>query len=88
MCVASSNPQSAQLRLTFGLNAESEYKPPATILNSREYNHLWNNFYDNTKRTANPMALALQACCLVLIYNPIVGACQAGEIVFVEPFLN
>lgn len=88
MCVASSNPQAAQLRLNYQLLDQASYTPATSTLNSLSMNHMWNKFYDSTKRESNPMALALQACCLVLIYNPIVGACQAGEVVFVEPFLN
>ena len=90
MCVASSNPQAMQLRLQFA----NEDINPYTLLNattSLNYNHCFSNVYqwgDVTKVTSAPMALALQGCCLVLIYNPIVGACQAGEVVFVEPFVN
>lgn len=91
MCVASSNPQAAQVRLTYNLDTDNA-APTSAIIQSKEYNHLWSNVYElgtsSDKITSNPMILALQACCLVLIYNPIIGACQAGEVVFVEPFVE
>lgn len=85
MCVASSNPQAAQLRITYNT---ATFQPPGQA-DAGKYNHLWSDVYDYREHSNTPpMALALQGCCLVLIYNPIVGACQAGEVVFVEPFLN
>lgn len=88
MCVSSSNPQAAQLRIAYKVPGALMAQPTGagTI---EKYNPLWSNIdtYTNTS-AAPPFVLALQGCCLVLIYNPIVGACQAGEVVFVEPFLN
>ena len=89
MCVASSNPQAAQLRITYSTESTegSPYDGATTILD--KYNPLWSDVYKyGNSIDVPPRALALQGCCLVLIYNPIVGACQAGEVVFVEPFLN
>ena len=92
MCVASSNPQAAQVRITYETSKIGEPAKADLV----KYNKLWSNmvYYGDTTTTGvvkpqqPPFVLALQGCCLVLIYNPIVGACQAGEVVFVEPFLN
>lgn len=88
MQVASSNPQAMQLRITYGKDKTS---PTPAMLADLEINHCYSKIYgfgDTDLVPASPMALALQGCCLVLIYNPIIGACQAGEVVFVEPFVN
>ena len=88
MCVASSNPQAMQLRITYNKYASA---PSATMLADTSINQCYSdiyNFGNGAGSTPAPFALALQGCCLVLIYNPIVGACQAGEVVFVEPFVN
>ena len=93
MCVASSNPQAAQVRITYETAKIGE---PSAGNKLDTYSPLWSNmvYYGDTttqgvsKPQQPPFVLALQGCCLVLIYNPIVGACQAGEVVFVEPFLN
>ena len=74
-CVASSNPQSTQIRFKYSLGENidaglDQLNPgPIYATNAQAY------------------CLALQDCCIVLTYNPTVGTCQAGEVVYAEPFV-
>lgn len=74
-CVASSNPQSTQVRFKYSLGENidagiDQLNPgPIYATNYQAY------------------CLALQDCCVVLTYNPTVGTCQAGEVVYAEPFV-
>lgn len=74
-CVASSNPQSTQIRFKYSLGENidagiDQLNPgPIYATNAQAY------------------CLALQDCCVVLTYNPTVGTCQAGEVVYAEPFV-
>lgn len=74
-CVASSNPQSTQVRFKYSLGENidagiDQLNPgPIYATNYQAY------------------CLALQDCCVVLTYNPTIGTCQAGEVVYAEPFV-
>lgn len=72
-CVASSNPGSSQVRFAYTLgeniDAGIDQLNPGPLYAT----------------DAQAYCLALQDCCLVLGYNPTIGTCQSGEIVYAEP---
>lgn len=92
MCVASSNPQSTQVRVKYGVSeVRSKFNndPTTTLDQLSNYSNitypLAKNYSNNEFGYINAFCLALQDCLLVLDYNPILGTCQTGSIVYAEP---
>lgn len=95
-CVASQNPQSTQIRITY-TQPQKRTTPPS--IGTVDYSSVFmgdnvnapgfcgeNDLTFSTQRYP-AYCLALQDCCLVLGYNPSVNTCQTGEIVYMEPFI-
>lgn len=74
-CYASSNPQSAQIRLKYSLQQDLETGAANTL----------NQNQSLTSTNSNAYCLALQDCCVVLDFNPAVGFAQSGAVVYAEP---
>lgn len=94
MCVASSNPQSTQVRIKYhtqnvrnGLTDPFfTITPPAIPNADTDHTNPLTVDYGSTKSAKlNAFCLALQDCMVVLDYNPVIGACQSGSIVYAEP---
>lgn len=78
---ASSNQGSAQIRF------KAKFGNTNTIMDP--YNNTVSDVFDNVTHADETLAycLCLCDCCLVLEYNPVVGTCQAGSVVYAEPFV-
>lgn len=75
-CFASANAQQAQIRLKYSID---------TSITSATYNNTLNANMALSGTDSGAFAVALQDCCLVLNYNPSVGTCQSGSVIYAEP---
>lgn len=75
-CYASSNPQSAQIRFKYSYQTGIDNASTTNTLHANQ---------SLTDSNAQPLCLALQDCCLVLNYNPQLGVCQSGSVIYAEP---
>lgn len=79
-CVASSNPQSTQVRVNYAVQeVRSKLAYPANVNGTSDLSI----DYKNSSKPA--FCLALQDCLVVLDYNPITGVCMSGCIQYAEP---
>lgn len=72
-CVASSNPKGTQVLFSYSITENID----------EGIDQLNPGPFTNTNSVA--YCLALQDCCIVLNYNPNIGSCQSGSIVYAEP---
>lgn len=66
-----------------------QYTEPCIAVNSGNFGSFQvdydNSVYANACNVA-PVCLALQDCCMVLEFNPTLGACQSGSVVYAEAY--
>lgn len=86
--MASANPGSTQIRVRY----ETADDRGEIYLAAAENASTHSDFYESYSTLSpaaesNPLCLCLCDCCLVLEFNPVVGRCQSGSIVYAEPTL-
>lgn len=84
-CVASSNPQSTQVRVNYAIKDVRTKLSYQAVVNKSDSltNGQFAMNYNNSTKPA--FCLALQDCLVVLDYNPITGTCMSGCIQYAEP---
>ena len=101
MCLASSNPQSTQIRFKYAVAQnvrekiwKNDYTPIyeiAEVTTTTNHNPLGldygghSNSAGESLKAPNAYCCALQDCIMVLDYNPVLGSCQSGTIIYAEP---
>ena len=89
MCLASSNPQSTQIRFKYTVTSDVRNKIWNTNSLVQSVSGIENPLstdYGNAALNSPPAyCCALQDCLIVLDYNPVIGACQSGSVYYTEP---
>lgn len=86
--MASANPGSTQIRVRYESESRRDDVYSTATANRHSHSPISSN-YGTLSATAesNPLCLCLCDCCIVLEFNPVVGRCQSGSIVYAEPTL-